>query len=187
MPDHDGALALLERLARAQGKSRCCRSTGSATSRAGARARSSISAGSRSARHLRPGQLDDALYCLQPVAEHGSDRAHELLQEVYGRQARAPQGQQATLVGGMSATPTLLPTTRPQAVAEVEIESDAKGSAEVAALRKQVHEAIATRRHDEAAEHCRALLELEPSDPEAFNLLESHYRKRRDFPGCATC
>ncbi len=47
-------------------------------------------------------------------------------------------------------------------------------------LRRAVHELVSARRSDEAAVHCREILELEPTDPEAFSLLESHYRKARD-------
>ena len=72
-----------------------------------------------------------------------------------------------------------MPTSRPRE--RRSSEQVARESAEVAGLRKQVHAALAGRRHDEAAELCKRILELEPSDAEAFTLLESYYRKRRDY------
>jgi tetratricopeptide (TPR) repeat protein len=61
------------------------------------------------------------------------------------------------------------------------VEERATLASKVAELRKKLHEQIASRQHDESALTCRQILEIDPNDPEAFNLLESHYRKRRDY------
>jgi tetratricopeptide (TPR) repeat protein len=178
MPDHDGALAQLERLAPAQGRADLLPQywVGYVAS-AGEGPERNLRRLALGQAYLQAEQFEDAIYCLQPAAEYGNDRAHELLQEAYGRQGRA-QARSDVPTEIENAEPSLLPTTRPRERRT----SDAvvRESAQLSALRKQVHDALAGRRHDEAAEHCKQILELEPSDPEAFTLLESHYRKRRD-------
>jgi tetratricopeptide (TPR) repeat protein len=178
MPDHDGALAQLERLAPAQGRADLLPQywVGYVAS-AGEGPERNLRRLALGQAYLQAEQFEDAIYCLQPAAEYGNDRAHELLQEAYGRQGRA-QARSDIPTEIQDAEPSLLPTTRPRERRT----SDAvvRESAQVSALRRQVHDALAGRRHDEAAEHCKQILELEPSDPEAFTLLESHYRKRRD-------
>jgi hypothetical protein len=47
-------------------------------------------------------------------------------------------------------------------------------------LRRDIHDAIASRDAAQAAAHSRELLALEPGDEAAFGFLESHYRKTRD-------
>jgi tetratricopeptide (TPR) repeat protein len=178
MPDHDGALAQLERLAPAQGRADILPQywVGYVAS-AGDGPERTLRRFKLGQAYLQVGQLDDAIYCLQPAAEAGNERAHELLQEAYGRQgreqARADVGEAQVAEAGP------LPTSRPKERRSTE--QVARESAEVAALRKQVHEALAARRHDHAAELCKRILELEPSDSEAFTLLESFHRKRRDY------
>ena len=194
-PAHDGALSLLEELAPRLGREDLL--AGYWVAFVGA-APEGEELDERRVRlgeaYLSAGQLDDALYCLQPAAEHGHVHANELLQQLYARQGReAPRGASAaattaaaTLEAAEGAPePTRpdrsrLPTTRPPARrSDTELARDA---AHVGQLRRQVHDLITARRHDEAADAARAILDIDPNDPEAFNLLEGHYRKRRDYP-----
>jgi golgin subfamily B member 1 len=48
-------------------------------------------------------------------------------------------------------------------------------------LRNAVQKSMAARNHDEAAAYYREILNLDPSDSEAFAFLESFYRRKRDF------
>ena len=140
--------------------------------------------------YLRTGQLADAMFCLQPAAEHGSEQAHELLQQVYALQAQdtesaasgsavdahLPQGPETADV-----SPSARPSAQPRP--SEQDQERARIAVNLAALRKLVHEALAARRNEDAAQHCRAILEIDPNDLEAFSLLEGHCRKRRDYPG----
>jgi hypothetical protein len=182
MPDHDGALALLERLAPEQGQADILPGYWvSFVAAAGNGPEADQRRLALAQAYLQLGQLDDAVYCLQPAAEHGNAKAHELLQQAYGRQARAAKPQTDSDEGRAHEDEAVRPSSARSAARREDAERSQK-SAEVVALRKQVHEAVTARRHDDAAQHCRAILEIDPSDPEAFNLLESHYRKRRDYP-----
>ncbi|MDD9934385.1 MAG: hypothetical protein OXT09_12320, partial [Myxococcales bacterium] len=130
--------------------------------------------------YLAAGQLEDASYCLRPAAERGNERAHELLQSVYGQQATLDtieedhEDEEATAAGGRRSLPTARPPAR-RSDAEL-----ARNTERITQLRQRVHELVTARRHDEAADLCREILELDANDPEAFNLLESQYRKKRD-------
>ena len=50
----------------------------------------------------------------------------------------------------------------------------------ISALRAQIHEYVAARRHDDAATVAQQILQMDPADPEGFNFLEGYYRKSRD-------
>ncbi len=179
MPDHDGALALLERLATEQGRADILPPYWvSFVAAAGAGPVADQRRLLLAQAYLESDQLDDAIYCLQPAAEHGNEKAHELLQQAYGRQARAPRDEQAEPArpsGDASRATTAHPPARR------EDDERSRQNAQVTDLRKQIHAAVTARRHDDAAALCRQILEIDPTDPEAFNLLESHYRKRRDY------
>ena len=189
MPDHDGALVLLERIAPEQNQTAVLPRYWVGYVAAAAQGpevdKRRLLLGQA---YFESGQLEDAIYCLQPAAEHGNERAHELLQRVYARQASEAGARESSVPDELGvpaqqsdAADAMWPTTRPPA-RQIDDER-ARAAARIAELRKQVHEALASRRNDEAAELCRAILELDPNDTEAFNLLESHCRKRRDYAG----
>ena len=132
--------------------------------------------------YLQAGQLDDALFCLQPAAAHGNDRANELLQSLYAQQAAASGDAAPPQAGANDEGAASLPASgRPQRRSSREHIVD-EAAIKIAELRRLAHEALTARRHDEAAGFCRDILALDPLDAEAFNLLDSHYRKRRDYP-----
>lgn len=174
MPSHEGALSLLERLAERSGDTAdlpqywvAFVATASEGHEVDARR---LALGEA---YLRAGQTQDAIECLTPLAERGHDRAHELLQRAFAAEgAPAPAEPPA-------AERESLPTVRPR---RNSASSERTGAASrVGELRKTLHEQIAHRQHDESAETCKRILEIDPNDPEAFNLLESHHRKRRDY------
>jgi hypothetical protein len=181
MPEHEGALGMLERLATQLERSdilpRHWVAYVGAASEGPDLDKRRLRLGEA---YLQAGQLEDALYCLQPAAEHGNDRAHELLQSLYAQQATAG-GDARPVAPRADDTPGALPATgRPQRRTGRE-ERD-ENAIKIAELRRLAHDALTARRHDEAAERCREILALDPLDAESFNLLESHYRKRRDYP-----
>jgi tetratricopeptide (TPR) repeat protein len=184
MPGHEGALALLERIAEQRGESERLPARWVAfvaqvgeTPEADARR---IALGEA---YIRAGQPRDAADCLKPLADRGHSRAHELLQHVYAQEA-APidastgRASHPERQPGRASQPEPLPAVRPRAGA---IEERASVAGRVAELRRKLHEQIASRKHDESAQTCQQILEIDPNDPEAFNLLESHFRKRRDY------
>jgi tetratricopeptide (TPR) repeat protein len=183
MPEHDGSLTMLEQLAPEHGREDALPARWvafvSAAPEGQASDRRRILLGRA---YLDAGQLDDAIACLGPPAEHGDRQAHQLLQEVYARQAHAPPtGGTETPAPSSPDAPQepRLPTTRPpRARSEKEVAAEAQ---KIQTLRKRVQELIAARRDDEAAGLCREILDVDPNDPESFNLLESHYRKTRDY------
>lgn len=179
MPAHEGALAMLEQLAPDQGRADVLPARWVAFVSAVPEGRESDQRRTLLGRaYLEAEQLDDAIACLTPAAEHGDRQAHQLLQEVYARQSRIPDEPSAPAVPG-APVEARLPTTRPpRARSEKEVAAEAQ---RVTQLRKRVQEAITARRDAEAAKLCREILEVDPNDPESFNLLESHYRKTRDY------
>lgn len=186
-PDHEGSLALLERIAPELGRAEVL---------PGYWVRFLAAAGDGpetdqrrvwlGRAYLRSEQLEDAIYCLQPAAEHRFEGAAELLQQAYDRLGSAqdfdvqPRG--AAQSDSPGDAPSASPAPRrsaPQLEGPVAPASPPTGLSE---LRKAVRNALASRRGDEAAEYCRSILALDPADGEAFNLLESHLRKRGDYP-----
>jgi hypothetical protein len=174
MPSHDGALTLLEHALERAGQAHLLpRRWVAYVAAVGESPASDARRLALGEAYLNAGQTADAAECLQPLAERGSVRAHELLQHVY-----AAEGQSHPPPREPEAERDALPTVRP-----LRITSDerAVAASRVSQLRKQLHEQIASRQQDESAETCRKILEIDPNDPEAFNLLESHHRKRRDY------
>ncbi|MFI5309527.1 MAG: hypothetical protein ACHQ53_19380, partial [Polyangiales bacterium] len=154
MPDHDGALALLERLAPARGQGEIlARYWVNFVAAAGDGPEADQRRLMLAQAYLSSDQIEDAVYCLQPAAAHGNEKAHELLQTAYARQARDPR------------TPSELPaqegdtsrsaTARPPARRDDDARS--RNHVQLTALRKEVHDALAARRHDDAAAHCKAI------------------------------
>jgi tetratricopeptide (TPR) repeat protein len=185
VPDHEGALTLLERVAPEQGAAdvlpRHWVDYIASASEGPEVDQRRIALGQA---YLRSGQLADAIFCLQPAAEHGHEHANELLQQVFALQAQqGGAGAEATAATQADALPSPQPPRSSSPPRALEDDERARAAADVAALRKQVHEALTARRNEDAAQHCRAILEIDPSDVEAFNLLEGHFRKRRDYPG----
>src|SRR5204863_9367525 len=101
MPDHDGALVLLERVAPEQNQSAVLPRYWVGYVAAAAKGpevdKRRLLLGEA---YFASGQLEDAIYCLQPAAEHGNERAHELLQRVYARQASESGGTEAPAEAG---------------------------------------------------------------------------------------
>lgn len=174
-PDHEGALSLLERLAPEQDRAdvlpaywvRFLAAAGDGPETDQRR----IWLGRA---YLRSDQLEDAIYCLQPAALHQFEGAEQMLQEAYARLG-------ADASDGVVAPP-MAPAALDTAPAEPPPEPKPRAPSGIAELRKAVRSALSARRGDEAAEYCRSILALDPNDGEAFNLLESHLRKRGDYP-----
>jgi hypothetical protein len=170
MPSHHGALTLLEGALERAGQTHLLpRRWVAFVAAVGESPESDARRLALGEAYLNAGQMADAADCLQPLAERGSVRAHELLQHVYAAENQPPVREVER---------DALPTVRP-----LRITSDerAVAASRVSELRRQLHEQIASRQHDESADTCRKILEIDPNDPEAFNLLESHHRKRRDY------
>ncbi len=181
VPGHEGALAMLEQLAPDQGREDLLAPRWVAFLSAvpdGPEADQRRVLLGRA--YIEAEQFDDAIASLGPAAERGEREAHQLLQEIYARQAQ-PRDEANAAPPGKTAEgePVRLPTTRPpKARAEHEIATE---TLRVTTLRRAVQNAISGRRTDDAVELCRQILGVDPNDPEAFNLLENHYRKTRDY------
>jgi tetratricopeptide (TPR) repeat protein len=133
------------------------------------------------------GQLDDAIFCLEQVRTEGM--AAQQLSELKARRGPRPASQAPRAAAADGDAPDLAadperneqPTAKPPIRART---SSAERPLDVAPLvrelRRRVRDAISARRSEEAVKYCGEILELEPGDPEAFALLESHYRKTRD-------
>jgi tetratricopeptide (TPR) repeat protein len=178
MPDHEGSLAMLERIAPSQGQAQLLPTY---WVRFVASAGDGPEADQRrlwlGRAYLQSGQFEDAIYCLQPAVEHHFEGADELLAEAYAG------------LGSDPGFPDLLSAPQPAAtlfavgpVPEA-LNGGEREPGGVFELRKRVKAALAARYNDEAAELCRAILAIDPADGEAFNLLESHLRKRGDYAG----
>jgi tetratricopeptide (TPR) repeat protein len=152
----------------------------------------------------RAGQVDDAIFCLEQGRSDGQIASYlaELIERRGGRasspgHAPAMRSSSAGSVRPGAGTPTDIeaalladsmpapaddmerPTAQPPARSRSASPTPAPAS-RLAQLHASVHELLAARKNDDAAELCREILGLDPGDPEAFSLLESHYRKQRD-------
>jgi tetratricopeptide (TPR) repeat protein len=121
----------------------------------------------------RAGQIDDAIACLERVRNDST--AASLLTELKvrrGPRASRPPGAPETNGGER-------PSSRPLRARKT---SDRPLDVEPALreLRRALRNAIAARKTDEAVQRCTEIFELDPSDTEAFSLLETHYRKTSD-------
>jgi tetratricopeptide (TPR) repeat protein len=184
MPDHEGSLAMLERVAPTQDQEQLLPTY---WVRFVASAGDGPEADQRrlwlGRAYLQSGQFEDAIYCLQPAVEHHFEGADELLAQAYAGLGSDPgfqdyssssQPSAPVLREGSAAVPPLAPVPEMLSV-------DERAPGGVFELRKRVRAALAARYNDEAAELCRSILALDPADGEAFNLLESHLRKRGDY------
>ncbi len=122
--------------------------------------------------YVQAGQIDDAIYCLEQSRADGAGA--QLLLEL-----RAQRGQDASSGSSSGSAPSgASPRSERPRRQSSERPPDPLGH--IAELRRTVHDAIAARDWEQAAAQCRELLAIDPADAEAFAILESHYRKRRD-------
>lgn len=196
-PQHDGALAMLEQLAPQQGASELLPALWVAyLASAGEGPEVDQRRLYLAEAYEQSGQLDDAIFCLEQARSDG--QVARYLAELRDKRGLRPSGPPRAL---SEPPPTAATTERPTdvPVAPQELARDVRPttrpgpkqrkpaserpldvSPQLAQLRKAVHDLVAQRKNDDAAALCREILELDPSDPEAFSLLESHYRKSRD-------
>lgn len=122
------------------------------------------------------GQLDDAIYCLEQITHNAE--ASTLLTTLMAQRDMMPHGG-APEAGERLSAP--VGTDRKPRAPRLSEEQRAEHNNRVLALRKEVHQLVTARSHSEAAERCKEIIALDPGDTEAFNFLESQYRKMRSF------
>lgn len=145
------------------------------------------------------GQIDDAIYCLEPLAASGDAEARRLMASLYtaaGRPAPeytdTPARQQAEPLDDdvIEALPDGGPADAPQPARQpgdpsahdtARPPARATEMSRLEQLRHSVRSLQEEGRRDEAARRAEEVLELAPNDPEATDLLASHYREARRF------
>ncbi|UJR78735.1 hypothetical protein [Sandaracinus amylolyticus] len=159
-PDHDGALALLERIAERVGHFDLLPRRWVAFL---ARAPEAPGAGERRRRlakaYLDAGQVDYAITCLEWLLEEGDAEAASQLVELYRRAGRDEDALRALTVASQG----LPPNERIPRLREM-----------VGALRARGDE-------EGAVASARQILEIDASDAEALALVEEHLRKRGEW------
>jgi tetratricopeptide (TPR) repeat protein len=160
VPSHDGALQLLEEVARRAGREDLLPPRwvqyvhhaphGSHASEARRRL---------GAAYVDAGQIDDAIACLEPLLEEGDARAAETLADLFRASDRHEDVARAlaVAVGGLP------PEQRLPRLREMIVALDAEG------------------RSDESFLRTRELLEIEPADEAALARLEESCRARGDY------
>lgn len=155
-PDHEGAIALLERIAEHVGHFELLPPRWVAFL-----ARAPDSPGARERRkrlghaYLDAGQLDYAATCFEWLIEEGDADAADTLVGIYRQLGREADAMRALEVAARALPP----------------------AARVPRLREMMAMAIASG-DGSAAQHARGILEVDPADPEALSFLEGDLRKR---------
>lgn len=160
VPDHDGALDMLERLADDQGRGdllplRWVGYLQAAPDAPAANARR----GRLGHAYIAANQLDDAIICFEPLLEAGDGEAAETLVGLY-RQV----GREADVPHALAVSIRSLPTHE-----------------RVPRLREMIQSLVAQGNDEEASRRAHEILEIDPSDAEALGFLEGRYRKLGDF------
>ncbi len=159
VPAHDGALELLEHLAREQVREdllpiRWVGYLQAAPDAPGAPARRK----QLGFAYLEAGQEDDALVCLEPMLDLGDAEVAEALIELLRARGRDDDATRALGI----AVAGLPPERR------------------LPRLRDIVDALVKTGDVDSAMQRAHEILAIEPGDPEALGFLETEYRKRND-------
>ncbi len=158
IPAHDGAMELLERLARDQGRNDLLPARWVGYLRA---APTAPGADVRRKRlgyaYLEAGQPDDAIACLEPLLEHNDAEAAEALVDLY-----RTRGEHKKATRALSIAVGSLPKDQ-----------------QVPRLREIVDSLVAQGEIDDAIARAEEILRIAP-DPEAIQFLETQYRKRKD-------
>jgi tetratricopeptide (TPR) repeat protein len=159
-PDHEAALALLERIAERVGHFELLPGRWVAFL---SRAPEAPLAGERRRRlaraYLDAGQVEYAITCLEWMAAEGDLEATEQLIDLYTRAGRADEALRIVVRAG----PALPVTVR------------------ALHLRRALEVATARGDDDASLAHAREILALDPADPEATAYLESFHRRRGEW------
>lgn len=156
-PDHEGSLALLERIAERVGHFELLPPRWVAFL-----ARAPDSPGARERRkrlgqaYLDAGQLDYAATCFEWLLEEGDADSADTLVGIYRQLGREADAMRALDVAARNLPP----------------------AARVPRLREMMSMGIASGDTTTAAQHARGILDVDPADPEALSFLEGDLRKR---------
>ena len=160
VPDHDGALELLERLATEAGRTDMLAVRWVAFIEASPDA---LGAAPRRRQlgqaYVDAGQLDDAIVCLEPLLDAGDAAAAETLVDLYRSVGRDQDVPRALAV----AVQSLPPDDR------------------IPRLREMIDVLVAQGKHDEAVARAKEILEFAPGDDEALQFLETEYRNTEQW------
>jgi tetratricopeptide (TPR) repeat protein len=159
-PDHEGALALLERIAERVGHfellpSRWVAYLAKAPDGPGSRERRKRLAHA----YLDAGQADYAISCFEWLLEEGDADAADTLVGLYRQQGREADALRALDVAARNLPP----------------------AARVPKLREMMQMSVSTGDAAAAVGHARGILEVDPSDPEALAFVEGDLRKRQQW------
>lgn len=160
VPDHEGALALLERIAEHVGHMELLPNRWVAFLARAPNAPTAHERRQRLARaYLDAGQVEYAISCLEWLLDEGDAEAASQLVDLYRRVGRTQDVPRALAV----ATAGLPPAQR------------------VPHLREAVAMLHAAGDEDGAIHFARQILEIDPADPEALAAVEDHYRRRGNW------